>query len=161
MNYGVIRIGWLGKNRDDPCRKRHVSIDARGKFFWLNQNEDECDCMLVLLTQLDVKEISIVTDSTLRCGYSLIEDGWAFVGGKRWILQSRETIEPLKKLMRSALKESVSYELLVVTTQGRIVTAIINDNDEYWFLQGSPEDLNENWITKCEESLPKWTFFVQ
>lgn len=136
-------------------------IEAKSKLSKEDDGISELECMMNLLSKFDISDIRLDSSRWPRGALFLQQNGWLEDGKQSWAKHNWTDRDSLAKTMLEVLRDGGSAELRIVTSEGSIIVAEINDNDEYWFLYGSVDVLNAEWFEECKKSLPEWKFKQQ
>lgn len=158
MKKGIVYIGRLNNRRFSPRNQRYAMIEPYGGLFRRGSESDERECMLLLLKELDIAKVILDSNIWIR-GKEFVEgEGWLANGENGWVLHPPECNGYLSRLMMKAQCDEESIILKIFTTKMDVIQAIVNENNEFWYLLGSFESLNDAWLRKCMKNMPDWKF---
>ena len=158
MSKGTIRIRRVYNNKLSPKIQRCVMIEPWGWTFRKDDENAEAECMIGLLSQIEIAEVRLGPSPWVKERSFLKRDGWREDGRGGWIVRPFVDYQCLMGAMREAQNEGESFELQILTIDAKTIIAEINDNDEHWYLLGPIKLLNDEWLMKCEASIPDWRF---
>jgi hypothetical protein len=154
MEKGTIRIK-LKRHKRMPFY--YVSLEANGTDELMNMWQREG--MLALLDGLGIRKIEALLHWNPESSSLIEKDGWIPADGDYLVLCTPELTGPLTRLMEEAQRHRDCAELRL-TTQTGTLEAIVNDNDEYWLILGDCSAFSEDWLVRCKEKMPNWTFKI-
>ena len=150
----TIRVKTIKIRNLIPNVQRYLEVEAFNEY-------DECGGLFLLLKQLDFTGVVVLSHPSwpFKSSY-YYDDSWILNQDGEWFADCTKDKQILFRFMVNCVTEDISLELKVICSQTDFVLVTVNDNGD-WFMIGSFELINDEYLSKCQENMSDWIFKIR